>query len=165
MNHPGGFSRRIYHKFVKATTNMAYVADSFMVYDHDDNMTVNVTLIGVPVAQPRPRIKRLSNNRVIVYDPSQPKKTKCRSAVRLSLQEIGINQRPIFSGQEPLSVTAYFYVSSNAKDLDNMLKFLLDVLEGPVYLNDSSSSICHIEAHKILCPSAEQKTRVVIENV
>ena len=138
-------------------------AEAFMLYDEDGDTTLYLTILGVPESQPRPRIRRLVNNRVVVYDPSSPKKRACRNAISNALAEIGVSTTPVFATNLSLKVTVHFHVSNRKKDIDNMLKFVLDAMQHVVYGNDDT--IHYVEVLKIVCATAEQQTNIIVQSL
>ena len=58
-----------------------------------------------------------------------------QKAIAEALRDIGIMNIPIFQGTH-LKVKCVFGVKRDNKDIDNLLKFILDVLQEIVYEND-----------------------------
>ena len=79
-------------------------ADAFMLYEEDGDTTLYLTILGVAESQPRPRVRRLTNNRIVVYDPSSPKKRACKNAIRDALAEIGVTAVPVFASNLVVSI-------------------------------------------------------------
>ena len=69
-----------------------------------------------------------------MYDPSLQLKGKFRWAVLKSLKGLKFGQYPLF--QVHLKITVAFHISNMTKDVDNLLKFVLDALQTIVYRND-----------------------------
>jgi Holliday junction resolvase RusA-like endonuclease len=133
--------------------------DSLMADD-----TLYLRLWGEPIAQPRPRARRAALGRIIVYDPSTRFKAAAHLLVGASLDEIGVRDRPVFVSGRSVKVTVHFHTGDNRKDIDNLLKFTLDVLQGPVYSDDRF--VVEVRAHKHLEPATAQlRTDVEIEYV
>ena len=142
---------------------MRYEADAIVIAD-EGRQSVHLTLVGKPVSQPRARARRL-NRALIVFDPSAKLKTICRSSFRQALQEIGVTTFPIFDPENHKEVTVVvdFYVANIRKDVDNMLKFVLDVLQTIIYRDDSC--VFKVVATKIKTAVAHEKTEIKIEHV
>ena len=133
------------------------------------------TIQGNPVAQQRPRLRRIMGRvgnlpvirRVIMYDPHSAAKRNLASAVRAEM--LALNIAPHDGSQVPISLIVDFvlprprgdYVVSpdgvarlnathnlypRVKDVDNMLKFLMDALANVAYNNDGA--IASINARK-----------------
>ena len=83
-----------------------------------------------------------------------------RQSIRSTLDDVGIHSYPMFSSGTPLEVKVIFHVSNMRKDVDNLLKFVLDAMQGLVYVDDAT--IVHISATKIRCAIGEQKTIVQV---
>ena len=121
---------------------------------------VSLTIEGTPVSQPRTRLRRMSS-RVLVFDPASQAKRSTRSAVLSSLRQLGAVQFPLFPEQATVCVNATFHVSNMQKDIDNMLKFVLDVLQGPIFANDSA--VLRVAVEKVEATSTEY-TAIEIAN-
>jgi Holliday junction resolvase RusA-like endonuclease len=105
--------------------------DSMMV-----DKTLYLRLWGEPIAQPRPRVRRGLHGRIRVYDPSTRFRDAGRILINSDLDEIGLRNRPVFATGRSLRVTAYYFLDDSRKDIDNLLKFTLDLLVGPVMVDD-----------------------------
>ena len=127
----------------------------------DDKPIINLTVVGVPEAQARMRARRV-RNRVIMFDPSAPSKRKCQKSIADALSEVGVATQPIFV-REKVALNIVFHVTNIRKDVDNMLKYILDVLQGVVYHNDAA--VFKVTAAKIHCRNKkDQKTTMEIES-
>ena len=115
------------------TKRRMYVAESIASLD-STNQCLFMTIAGPPVSQPRPRVRRMAS-RVVIFNPCSRNKAAYQKALRQSFREIGVTQFPIFSDDE-LKVVATFHVTNTRKDIDNLLKFILDVMQGIVYGDD-----------------------------
>ncbi len=83
-----------------------------------------------------------------IYDPSSHNKIRWRGALREALVDCRLTTvtQPFFSLQDgPLKCELDFYfvkrnneVIPGRKDVDNMVKFILDAFEGPLYENDNA---------------------------
>ena len=110
--------------------------------------SLDLSISGCPISQPRPRMST-RGGRVIVYNPTSRAKKIIADKIKEELLQTGIlldTSAQVFHSL--VSVTATFGVSNNSKDLDNMLKFILDALEDAgVYGNDRL--VCKIVATKV----------------
>jgi Holliday junction resolvase RusA-like endonuclease len=84
-----------------------------------------------------------------IYDPSARSKIGYAANVRTSLNEFGLTH-PYFNEEEPLTLEVVFvlprrrqdvvrrwgFAFPRSKDINNMLKFLMDALQGKLYHND-----------------------------
>jgi Holliday junction resolvase RusA-like endonuclease len=101
----------------------------------------------------------------LIYDPSQRLKRAYRGAVIQSLAQLGLRNFPIFPDQSDLKLgmSVVFYVHNMNKDIDNLLKFVLDALQGAIYANDRV--IWEVTVKKVHIVSNDQFTQLVIEQV
>jgi Holliday junction resolvase RusA-like endonuclease len=124
--------------------------------------SISFVVTGDPPAQERARIavtRAPPSNRLrpYLYDPSSRKKNRYAHILRTTMDDYGLNT-PYFSPDEPISVYVNFVLPRRRqdiraggvnvmltpgaqtfprnKDVDNMLKFLMDALQGVVYHND-----------------------------
>jgi Holliday junction resolvase RusA-like endonuclease len=98
-------------------------------------MTVNTP----PPVQERPRFTMVTTDgkpRVRTYDPSARAKAAFKAAIRQALSELGIVEFPLFPHTTHVKIEATFAVSNEAKDSDNLMKFLKDAFTGVVYSDD-----------------------------
>ena len=134
-------------------------------YFHENISILNFTVTGKPPVQQRARVnfRRKPNNKGIVhksvpffYDPSKNIKQQWTKALSDALHQKNI-VTPVFGSNpltdEAISLEIFFiylvqkwnkkkssvvHLWPNTKDLDNMLKFVMDVLQGIIYINDNS---------------------------
>jgi Holliday junction resolvase RusA-like endonuclease len=94
------------------------------------------------------------------YDPSQREKVEWKKAVTQEMVVCRIPQ-PFFTEDDgPIKVVVTFYFTHrfpgerhpSKKDLDNVLKFVLDAIQGPVYWNDKA--IAEIHSRKVFGDTA-----------
>jgi Holliday junction resolvase RusA-like endonuclease len=130
-------------------TNQQYVADAIAVLAPSANgepqkaERLDIVVEGEPQVQERARMSHLGHTHM--YDPSSRLKNRFRIAVVKSLQGLTFLQYPLFHVRH-LKVTVAFYVSNMTKDVDNLLKFVLDALQMVVYTDDRC--VYQIEASK-----------------
>ena len=126
---------------------------------------LSIVIPGNPIAQSRPRLRR-TGKFVSVYDPDRKEKELLISYVQ---EEIGKHFQPI---EKPISINITFHmpmlstwspprkqkseglIHIKRPDLDNLLKYILDSLNGILYSDDSQ--IYEINTRKIY--SSEPKT-------
>ena len=132
--------------------------DSLMADD-----TLYLRLWGEPIAQPRPRARLASHGgRILVYDPSTRFKAAAQLLVGAALDEIGVRQRPVFASGRSVKITAHYFTADTRKDIDNLLKFTMDILQGPICNDDRH--VVEVRAHKHHEPASEQvRTDVEVE--
>ena len=118
---------------IQAVTG-AFTADALMVLNNEEPPFLEIEVRGEPRVQERMRL----NNQGIaarLYDPSARLKTQFKQAVRDALTDLGISAFP-FYGHHPITIRFVFGVANMARDIDNLLKFVMDALETVVYGND-----------------------------
>ena len=117
--------------------------DDVMVVATNTATAVSLSILGSPIAQPRMKCyySRVLS-RLVVYDPTKDKKLTFKKIVRVALAEMGATF-PLFDNGVKLKVTATFHVADTCKDVDNLLKFLLDSLALVIYKNDNSNESQH----------------------
>jgi Holliday junction resolvase RusA-like endonuclease len=127
--------------------------------------TLYLRLWGEPIAQPRPRARLGAHGgRIIVYDPSTRFKAAAQLLVGAALDEIGVRDRPVFTSGRSVKVTAKYYTTDMRKDVDNLLKFTMDILQGPICNDDRY--VIEVRAEKHHEPLAAQgRTDVEVEYI
>jgi Holliday junction resolvase RusA-like endonuclease len=98
-----------------------------------------VQVEGEPRVQERHRIGRVkSGGKARMYDPSGPLKKLFKRAVSEALEDIDFTYHdlPLFLGAG-IYLKVDFGVRDMTKDIDNLLKFVMDALKGVVYEDDS----------------------------
>jgi Holliday junction resolvase RusA-like endonuclease len=117
---------------------------------------LSFVVIGDPPVQKRHRIAwrhvlacawKKNNHRrnPIIYDPSAKEKVAFRSAVRAAMEEIAIATFPYFQAKQPLVLVVgfasirphVFQAFPHSKDLDNLVKFVMDACHDVLYENDN----------------------------
>lgn len=94
-------------------------------------LLVDVTLPGQPVSKGRPRLGRGGT-----YTPERTRQAEREWRFQV-LAEKGVYGLPI-PAAGPVSVSLWFYCATRRRrDLDNMVKLVLDSLNGVVWLDDS----------------------------
>jgi Holliday junction resolvase RusA-like endonuclease len=125
--------------------------------------TVSLCILGEPISQPRMRCYHSPPlGRVVVYDPTQDEKVAFQTTVRDAIAEVGATF-PLFENDVKLKVTVTFHVMDMRKDIDNLLKFLLDALAKVMYNNDNM--ICSVVATKIMATRSFERTEFIVENI
>ena len=105
---------------------------------------------GEAPVQLRPRAAmsgRRTPNRIIMYDPSQACKRSCEILVTAAIREIFNGPLPYFGQSANLKVSLDFRVEDDRKDVDNLIKFFLDVMSKIVYSDDRY--VRHLIATKV----------------
>ena len=95
-----------------------------------------------------------------MYDPHARLKRNYRAALTVAINALGVQQLPLFAEQR-VKVTVDFYVTNLRKDVDNMLKFTLDILQGIAFSNDCN--VFSVVANKRACPGGDQRSEIIVE--
>ena len=156
---PGQILRRL-----DRIDRMFNVRDDVMVVATNTATAVSLSILGSPIPQPHMKCyySRVLS-RLIVYDPTKDEKLAFKRIVRVALAEMGATF-PLFENGVKLKVTATFHVVDTRKDIDNLLKFLLDALAPVMYNNDNV--IYSVVAKKVsTTPPDVEYTEFVVENI
>jgi Holliday junction resolvase RusA-like endonuclease len=144
--------------------------DNAMVVTDGTKTSASLLVIGEPVSQPRARFARRFLRRGIfpfvrffVFDPASAKKAAFQLEVRNAFTGIGASPFPLFGNGDKLKVTVAFHVFDARKDIDNLLKFFLDALQGVIFKNDQV--IFEVVAKKIRATRNSQFTEFEVENI
>jgi Holliday junction resolvase RusA-like endonuclease len=126
----------------------------------DDQMILHIEIDDEPLVAERARFHFLRRSRhTICYDPCRFNKRAVRAACRQALEECGVTGFPFFVNKE-LKVVVTFFVKNRRKDVDNLLKFILDALQTVAYKNDC----CIFDVHaKKKAVTLEEGTTIEIE--
>jgi Holliday junction resolvase RusA-like endonuclease len=135
-----------------------------MLVTNGDMQGLSFDSIGDPPVQQRPRIHWQRRHLPVFYDPSARAKAGFKLALRSILMSFGISVFPLFDSEslantKGLKITIFFYLHRKKddyrlvlgekvlketcdrfpkkKDVDNMLKFVMDALHGVLYDNDN----------------------------
>jgi Holliday junction resolvase RusA-like endonuclease len=84
----------------------------------------------------------------ILWDPSSKAKRLYKVAVRSALEETGLSAFPVYRSPQILEIVVTFMVYNSLKDVDNLLKFVMDALQSTVYGNDRY--VYKVTAEKVL---------------
>jgi hypothetical protein len=117
-----------------------FEAEAIIVADsmEDQGKSVQIIVHGSPLVQQRHRGRYLiAAARTLVWDPCKASKRSFRDVVRAALEGLGLDDDdfPCFCGKA-LIFDVSFHVMNTSKDVDNLLKFVLDALQTVLYSND-----------------------------
>ena len=118
-------------------------SDDAMVVTTNAMTSVSLSIFGEPVSQPRwryhlmPRLRVPKWVKVVTYNPATREKSAFRLAVSNALVQVGATTFPIFADRVKVKVKVTFHVINVQKDIDNLLKFLMDALQSIFYNNDN----------------------------
>ena len=136
-----------------------------LTMESEFEQTVKFEVIADLQAQERPRIVWKGRAFPRFYDPSAKAKTLWSQALKKALDEIDMGSTlPLFGGDgqnNPIQVhLTFIWPHPDKKDLDNMVKFVLDAYEGVLYPNDKK--IYEITAKKAYGPSSKLDAKFTI---
>ena len=103
---------------------------------------ISFRIMGTPQAQARGRSRILPGGRIIVYDPMKKTRDKLTLAMKESLEAAMVEQLsthdnlPFFEDGNKVTMNCCFYIKDMRKDLDNLLKFLMDAMKDAIYVDD-----------------------------
>ncbi|CAJ1953780.1 unnamed protein product [Cylindrotheca closterium] len=119
-----------------------------LIATNSKGYSVSLDISGKPIAQGRHRLRQIANCQWF-YNPSGRASDGLATKIGRALQEAGVflGGLPLFSSLVMVRLT--FGVRNMSKDLDNMIKFILDTLQfATIFGNDRL--ICKIVAEKVL---------------
>ena len=114
--------------------------------DGQDNL-ISTHIVGPVKVAPGVRARMIPGRRhPIIHQPVLPARRVLHRWAMEALQAIGILTFPCFPEGSQLKVKIVFRIKNMNKDLDNMLKFYFDALEGVCWHNDRD--VHHVDARK-----------------
>jgi Holliday junction resolvase RusA-like endonuclease len=141
--------------------NRFFVArDDPMIIITNTTTTLSLSVLGEPVSQPRSRARRSD---VRMWNPADKKKRAFKAMLREALADVGATPFPLFKNGMKLKVMATFHVFNTRKDVDNLVKFLLDAMEDIVYKNDNW--VYSVVAKKIRTTRNREFTEFEVESM
>jgi len=126
---------------------------------------IDAVIVGKPVSKGRPRFGRAKNGNMVAYTPFKTRKYE--QEVK-SLFQIAMFGKAMLEGPVKVTITAYFNSKkktgwhTSRPDLDNIIKAILDSMNGIVVEDDSA--VAQIVAFKKY-DEGEERVEVQIENV
>ena len=129
--------------------------------NHRD-VSVSFKIFGTPPSQQRPRSRYFARvQRTVFYDPTANLKTIFARAIKLGLN-LDNAALPIYGdATTKFKMEVMCYLTNVAKDVDNLLKFVMDVLQVIVYLDDKMVYKAAIEKKQV-ARLQDQKTTIHI---
>lgn len=125
---------------------------------------IDIVFHGTPIGKARPRFGRAKNGNVVTYTPA---KTKYFERDLRSLAQVAMMGKTVLEGPVKVTITAYFSRKTKTgwhtsrPDLDNIVKAVLDALNGIVF--DDDSAVCELVASKKY--DGEERVEVQVNNV
>lgn len=126
---------------------------------------IDVVIYGKPVSKGRPRFGKAKNGNMVAYTPFKTRKYE--QEVK-TLFQLAMFSKPMLEGAVKVTITAFFNSKkktgwhTSRPDLDNIVKAILDSMNGIVVEDDSA--VAQIVAFKKY-DEGEERVEVQIENV
>jgi Holliday junction resolvase RusA-like endonuclease len=139
---------------------VVFVADDMVACTNAGTRSISFVVKGSPAVQGRNIIAWKGRFQPILFDPSSSNKIRFRDTVRQQMQAIGLPAENFFSDPTAIRMKVKFvlprrrkdvilrpsppHLAANAlsfprgKDVDNLLKFVMDALEQTLYANDTN---------------------------
>ena len=124
---------------------------------------IDIVIHGKPVGKARPRFGRRKDGGVMTYTPRETKNYEQSVA---ALAQCAMMGKPMMQGPLRVTISAYFQHKTKTgyhisrPDLDNIVKAILDGLNGVVFEDDAA--VASIVATK---QYGEERVEVIVENV
>lgn len=124
---------------------------------------IDLVIYGKPVGKARPRFGRNKKGGVVTYTPQE---TKLYEQGVQTLAQVAMFGKSMLEGPVKVTIKAYFQHSKKTgwhisrPDLDNIVKAILDGLNGTVFSDDAA--VCQLVASK---EYGEERVEVQVENV
>ncbi len=147
-----------------------FKADDMVACTSPGGQSLSFVVKGHPTIQERAGVNWKGRFRPVIYDPSQKNKALFCEAVRVEMAAIGLPTEAYFCDQTAIKLKVKFVLPRpkkdvqkkkvkpnralsfpRGKDIDNLLKFVMDALEQTLYMNDTD--IVHVECEKCCCAS------------
>jgi Holliday junction resolvase RusA-like endonuclease len=151
-------------KMAAATPSFVSVDDfDAVLVDQNDLKSVHVTVKGSPPVQARPRVTAIAGRGHFYDHPSARSKRAFKKGMRKALEDLGIHRFPMMNPAARFRLGATFFLSNEGKDMDDLLKHLMDVLTSIICANDAI--IFDVEMKKVPIGIRSQFTRFEIEEL
>lgn len=125
---------------------------------------IDIVFHGTPIGKARPRFGRSKSGNVVTFTPQ---KTRNYERDLRSLAQVAMMGKTVLEGPVKVTLTAYFSHKTKTgwhvsrPDLDNIIKAVLDALNGIVF--DDDAAVCELVASKKY--DNEERVEVQIVNV
>ena len=142
--------------------DVVFVISPPNVYNDGGNVTeCNFVIDGRAPVQNGWKCFLRSRRQPVVYDPKKQAKNSLREAVRCAFKELDNNiDFPVFQMSRLQLSVSFYLVNSGGRDIDNMVKFLQDAIEGVVFDNDKF--VYEIQAYKYEAAYGNEATTVKV---
>ena len=124
---------------------------------------ISIVIHGKPIGKARPRFGQRKDGSVMTYTPRETRNYEQAVAV---LAQCAMSGKTMLEGPVRVTIHAFFNhkkktgYHTSRPDLDNIIKAILDGLNGVVFKDDSA--VAYIIASKVFC---DERVEVIVENV
>ena len=128
---------------------------------------IDIVFHGTPIGKSRPRFGRTKAGGVVTYTPQ---KTRDYERALKSFAQVAMIGKTVLEGPVKVTITAYFSHKTKTgwhvsrPDLDNIIKAILDGLNGVVFKDDACVSIL-LASKSYVNDEEEERVEVVVNNV
>lgn len=125
---------------------------------------IEIVFHGTPIGKARPRFGRTKSGQVVTFTPQ---KTRYYERDLRALAQVAMMGKTVLEGPVKVTLTAYFSHKTKTgwhvsrPDLDNIIKAVLDALNGIVF--DDDAAVCELVASKKY--DNEERVEVQVVNV
>jgi len=128
-------------------------------------MHIHIEIDGNIRSMPRPKFTVTKKGKVITYIDTKYRKwlKELRNKIENQIDDNYKHILPADKNKYVVGVNAVFYVKRD-KDIDNMLKSVLDAMQGIIYENDIQVYGIHALKYKIKCGTEKMVIDVIINS-
>ena len=127
---------------------------------------IDIIFYGHPIGKSRPRFGRTKQGAPVTYTPKQ---TKDYERDLASLAQVAMQGKTLIEGPVKITIDVFFTHKTKTgwhtsrPDLDNIIKIVLDSLNGVVFKDDAS--VVQIIASKKYDQKDEERVEIQVDNV
>ena len=108
-----------------------------VIFTEKDNHPIfHCTIKGTPPTQAR-HCATTVNGTLRFFDPTARSKRAFKRALKAELGELGFENFPVFPDGTRIKLDCLFGCTNLLKDVDNLVKYLMDALQDVMYTNDN----------------------------
>lgn len=128
---------------------------------------IDLIIYGKPIGKGRPRFGRTKSGKPVTYTPQE---TKNYEQTVATTAQVGMMGKMLLEGPVKVEIHAFFYhktkTGSHASrpDLDNIIKAILDGLNGVVFKDDACVAVL-LASKSYVNDEEEERVEVVVGNV
>ena len=145
----------------KKKRKIAICETEAIVLEGREGKSLVLTIAGEPDVLQRPRVNYKNRQVPTIYDPDKKKKEQQQKAIINALKDIQ-EQTPVFQKEDKLEIKIKYNLRFHTKkDVDNLTKYTLDVLQKVVFPDDRQ--IYHVTATKIPGDEVSAHTSIIVQ--